>query len=484
MNGIRECYLDENDLGASMSRLSQCADGGSCPHTVRLRTPMHLGIDILMNVGIRCEVNGNCEKPEVRCVYLSAAPRGNRRLVDPVVVEPKLRTLTPSLLGWADGQESAVTLATLVVLPGGQFAPDCRQAVFKTISAPPNSFGTVSAQCQVYRSNSGSSRITNVTGSARVAMHSRHLSTTNEKTAADGVLVAEDTLAEEISKIATLDLSSFAVVGDYIRYREIQRNEVVRLRDLLLASLQMRPHGATSNYLIWASPGSGKSFFVEEFVRTSLSGEWKNRTWNLTSPDVQSQLADRVTEIVGSEIPAFTFVDEVDAPTAPTGTAESLMRLLGRKSDEDHNMYVTCVVGSFGESCQEMVQELIKRDKKFKDCFDRIPEDNRFTIGSMDSMDSVAVFASTVARLFKKNARTLKQIDLAALYYVAAMTGTYRTARQLSDLAKSASERCTGESLLWSHLMAPEDQVRRSTFEEEHVHAFKALLGRLVPVKM
>ncbi len=462
------CFFDEADFDSSVSRVSKCASDGNCPHVSRMKVPSWCGIELLLNVGTKCLVSANdCGKPERQELHIIARQRSRRAMVDPVVVRPTITSLTPEIvtLGQPSGQSRVVE--QLVVLPQGKFSSDARSIPFEITRANSGSFGTLSVSCSIQADSGNSGQIANAKGQIRVA--SRVAPRTPKSVTSENL----------VASLTEFRLSSYSIVGDYSRFGDGARNVLVGARDRIITTIRSNASNV-ENFLIWAAPGSGKSFFIEEIMRTELGKEWRQTTLNFTKPMSLELVNETVDSVLGAPEPCFTFVDEVDASNAPKGLAEALMRLLGLRNST--KPMVNCIVGSFGVAENEMKEELIRRDAKFKDCFDRVPKDNYCSVPSMDGSDQMVVFVSSVLQECKRSSKKITMIDKAALFYVSVEVLRYDTARQLSHLAKSAVSRCKSDTLLWTHMMPDEDQLRRIDFEAKHKSAMGILLGRYIPI--
>ena len=82
--------------------------------------------------------------------------------------------------------------------------------------------------------------------------------------------VHEGDLVTLVGGLASVRMDDYAVVGSYTRYDEQVRE---RLKDarLRIAEACARPARRRDNHLIWAAPGSGKTYFVEQ-AAASLDG--------------------------------------------------------------------------------------------------------------------------------------------------------------------------------------------------------------------
>lgn len=87
-----------------------------------------------------------------------------------------------------------------------------------------------------------------------------------------------------IAALDEIDLTRFRVVGTYTRYDEAVRNALQDARQKILAGFAP-PGRKRENHLMWAAPGSGKTYFVQQ-VAASLPPA--SATMNSTSPSAPS----------------------------------------------------------------------------------------------------------------------------------------------------------------------------------------------------
>jgi late competence protein required for DNA uptake (superfamily II DNA/RNA helicase) len=82
-------------------------------------------------------------------------------------------------------------------------------------------------------------------------------------------------LAQELVSLlehtSEIELSKYRVVGSYARYDEKTRNALKDLKQKIVGGLQSSNVSKHENYLIWARPGSGKTFFVNQVTETLTS---------------------------------------------------------------------------------------------------------------------------------------------------------------------------------------------------------------------
>lgn len=65
----------------------------------------------------------------------------------------------------------------------------------------------------------------------------------------------------------TLDLTRFRVVGECYQWNEESRHELTAIRDRIVSAVS-HPSGTRENFLLWAPPGTGKTFFVNQIMRS------------------------------------------------------------------------------------------------------------------------------------------------------------------------------------------------------------------------
>jgi phosphoserine phosphatase len=74
-----------------------------------------------------------------------------------------------------------------------------------------------------------------------------------------------------LKDLTELRLGALSVHGKYRRFSNEDRSRLVGLADRIRRPLSEKSH-TRENFLIYASPGSGKTFFIEELARTLESG--------------------------------------------------------------------------------------------------------------------------------------------------------------------------------------------------------------------
>ena len=243
---------------------------------------------------------------------------------------------------------------------------------------------------------------------------------------------------EARSSISDLDvvvLSRFNVIGNYIRYDETVRNILKDARQKIVSGLS-RPGRKRENHLIWAAPGSGKTYFVEQ-VGASLAGSIHYLELNLAKRS-ESEFLAALGELESRGQPCLCLVDEIDAKPDETWPYEALLPYLDA-GPERGLPFVFVLAGSGGESVVELKQRLAGRPKG-KDLLSRIPSDNEFEIAPLGILDRVLVVLSQFGQAAREAGREIRAVEKLALYYVA-VNPRLSNARQLREFAVRAVDR-------------------------------------------
>ncbi len=113
----------------------------------------------------------------------------------------------------------------------------------------------------------------------------------------------------ELEVLTELRLGALSVHGKYRRFSNEDRSKLVGLADRIRRPLREKSH-TRENFLIYASPGSGKTFFIEELARTLGSG--------ITfvaidlSRDDREACEGKLVAVAGAKLPCLCMIDEVD----------------------------------------------------------------------------------------------------------------------------------------------------------------------------
>ena len=263
----------------------------------------------------------------------------------------------------------------------------------------------------------------------------------------------EEEIQRLLSSMDRVELSRFRVVGNYMRFEESARNRLKDLKQKLVAGLESTAL-TQENYLIWAPPGSGKTFFARQ-MSEFLKQRVRYHEANLANLDERSFRAI-LSEVGGANAPALFFVDEVDSKPNEPWPYEAL--LVDLEATPRHGGRTTFILaGSSGKSIAEMKGTIASRPKG-SDLLSRVPHGNEYEISAMTAGDRILVAVATLRHASREAGREVAEIEKLALYYVATNPHV-ESARQLREFALMALARMPlGEDRLkYDHLFEPGD---------------------------
>jgi hypothetical protein len=285
----------------------------------------------------------------------------------------------------------------------------------------------------------------------------------SEQPAAPELTVAVDDRAthEARSFIVALDwvfLSRYRVVGDYTRYEETVRHTLKDVRHKVAAGFD-RPSRKRENYLFWAAPGSGKTYFVQQ-VAASLPQPIRYQECNLTNCSREEFLAG-LGQLDTEGKPCLCLIDEVDTKSQEAWPYEVLLPYLDASADRGAQ-FVFVLAGSSGSNLVEMKRRIASRPKG-ADLLSRIPAGNEHEIPPMNLRDRVLVVLSQFRKVGREMSREVQAVEKLGLYYIA-LNSRLANARQLRELAVRAVERLpTGEDRVkYDHLFGAGDPENKA----------------------
>jgi TolB-like protein len=243
----------------------------------------------------------------------------------------------------------------------------------------------------------------------------------------------DDELVRLVGGLSSVRMDDYAVVGAYTRYDERVRE---RLRDarIRIAEACAQPARRRDNHLIWAAPGSGKSYFVEQ-VAASLDGV-DYLELNLAKLDENGLRSGLERAAAGG--PLLCLVDEVDAKPEASWPYEVLMPVLDVNLERGGGL-VFVLAGSSGGTIDEFKERIAARPKG-ADLLSRVPESNEWEIPPMAEGDRILVALSQMLNAAVEVGRPVAAVEKLALYYLASAPHL-GNARQLREFAVRAVAR-------------------------------------------
>jgi pimeloyl-ACP methyl ester carboxylesterase len=300
--------------------------------------------------------------------------------------------------------------------------------------------------------------------------------------APDLTVAMDDPVTQEArSLIGALDwvvLSRYRVVGDYTRYEETVRNTLKDVRHKIVAGFD-RPSRKRENHLVWAAPGSGKTYFAQQ-VAASLPQTIRYQECNLAKCSRDEFLAG-LAQLDAEGKPYLCLIDEVDAKSRETWPYEVLLPYLDASADRGAQ-FIFVLAGSSGSSLVEMKKQIASRPKG-ADLLTRIPAGNEYEIPPMNLGDRVLVVLSQFRQAGREVGREVKEVEKLSLYYVA-LNSRLANARQLRELAVRTIERLpTAEDRIkYDHLFGAGDPENKA-FWMQSLPAAADLANRFVTLE-
>lgn len=308
-----------------------------------------------------------------------------------------------------------------------------------------------------------------------------HLAGTTER---DGVGLAPpaprpnvtDALAL-VEGLESVNMSSFTVVGRYARFDESVRNALKDARLNIVGGLH-KPGLKRNAHLIWAAPGTGKTYFVEQ-VAASLDGVTYRDT-NLAKCTELEFLAFLDGLDMRGQTRSLCFIDECDARPQEAWPYELLLPCLDAAVSHRANI-VFVFAGSSGSTLDAMKDRMASRPKGV-DLLSRIPSTNEYSIAPMGIGDRVVVALTHLLGAAREAGHELRAVERMALFYVA-IDPRLASARQLREFAVRAIERMQpGENRLkYDHLFGPGSPENKGFWMQWRPH-HSGLVNRFVAV--
>ncbi|MEX1071909.1 MAG: tetratricopeptide repeat protein [Anaerolineales bacterium] len=254
-----------------------------------------------------------------------------------------------------------------------------------------------------------------------------------------------------------LKLSDYSVVGSYTRFDEQTRNKLKDLKQKILAGLEEQSP-KKENYLIWAPPGSGKSFLVQQIIN-SKNGRADFVEINLAEKE-EEEFRNSISELSRTSRPTLCFIDEVDSKPDSSWPYEYLLPILEAKRNGEGKL-VFVMAGSSGSTLAEFIQTIEARPKG-TDLASRVPHENRYSIPPLLVEDRILVSLVTLISTAKQMGKKVAEIEKLALYYIA-LEDHLASARQLREFAIRCVDRMPvlDDRVKYDHLFSPGDEINK-----------------------
>ena len=236
-----------------------------------------------------------------------------------------------------------------------------------------------------------------------------------------------------VGGLTSVRMDTYAVVGSYMRFGEAVREELKDAKARIVEACA-EPAKRRDNHLLWAAPGAGKTYFVEQ-VAASLP-EVSYCELNLAKLSEEALRHGLGEAVAGG--PTVCLIDEVDARPEESWPYEVLMPFLDVNLDRGGGI-VFVLAGSSGSTIDEFKDRIAARPKG-KDVLSRVPEANGWEIAPMDAGDRILVGLSQMLNAAAELGRPVSGVEKLALLYLASVPHL-ANARQLREFVVRAVAR-------------------------------------------
>lgn len=300
---------------------------------------------------------------------------------------------------------------------------------------------------------------------------------------ARGKLGKKRATADEVLKLVTgidtLDHAQATIVGNYRRFEQQTVGSLRSRAEAITHGLRAKTN-SSENFLIWAAPGTGKSYFIEQ-IAESLGKRiefFKVDFAKMEKADVEKVMND----IRAATEPSLVLYDEIDAKEGADWPYDISFKALELNHDANRRA-VFVLIGSKPGGLDRMIEGMSKRVKG-QDLLDRVPELNRFEIPPPALGDRIVVLATQVGVEAERRGLKITNIDKMALYFVLS-NNKFNTPRQITELVKKCLSRMVDKerALGYDHFFEAKD-AGKHRFWANRGDALRALANtklRLLP---
>ncbi|MCI0878569.1 MAG: tetratricopeptide repeat protein [Chloroflexi bacterium] len=273
--------------------------------------------------------------------------------------------------------------------------------------------------------------------------------------------VAQDAFSL-IRDMDSISLSRFNVVPGYSKYDERTRNLLKDARQRIVEGLQ-HPGQKRENHLLWAAPGSGKTYFVQR-VSSTLPDTVAYHEINLARFG-QQEFVDALGRLDNATGPCLCLVDEIDAKPEDVWPYEVLLPYLDAGVVRGAP-YIFVMAGSSGSGIDEMKRHIAIRPKG-ADLLSRVPAINECQIPSLGTGDRLLMAMSQFRQKGREAGKDVQSVEKLGLYYVA-LNPLLGNARQLREFVVRAVQRMpAGEDRIkYDHLFSAGDPENKAFWSE------------------
>ena len=209
-----------------------------------------------------------------------------------------------------------------------------------------------------------------------------------------------------ITKMDIIKLSRYQIVGNYTRYEEAVLNELKDAKLNIFAAIQDTAP-TRKNFLIWAAPGSGKTYFAQQ-IAEYMADQCHYYELNLAKLN-QNEMEAHLQSIADSPDPVLCLIDEIDSKPEESWPYELMLPFFDSSIDRDLPL-VVIMAGSSGFSLTGMKERIASRPKG-QDLLSRIPAENQFTIPPISFGDRILIILSQFVQAAQESGYTINSVE-------------------------------------------------------------------------
>jgi SAM-dependent methyltransferase len=218
-------------------------------------------------------------------------------------------------------------------------------------------------------------------------------------------------LLEELNEIS---MSRHTVVGYYVRFAPPIVEDLRRIARRIETAC-MKTTSFKENFLLWAPPGQGKTYLVDEIARTTGIDYVKI---DLKLPDVTEQIfRQTLSRCQNGPEAHLCLVDEIHARPSEEWQYDVLYGFLdlNELKQLDHGNKVFVLIGSTQPNFEALKNEIVGR-KKGSDMLRRVPHQE--SIPPLEMGDKLVVVLSELRKKAIASNRTVSAVEKLALLYI------------------------------------------------------------------
>ncbi|MFW9995360.1 MAG: AAA family ATPase [Candidatus Odinarchaeota archaeon] len=237
-----------------------------------------------------------------------------------------------------------------------------------------------------------------------------------------------------ITSFSLININDYQTIGNYRRFDENSRNAIFSLFECIVENLKSEIV-ERKNFIIWAPPGSGKTFLIKEIAKRLLTSNNVFYEINMAKISGKKELSGKLNKISRkySKKQIIVLFDEIDAHYDSTWPFEVILGFLDNLTVKP--IPLIFFAGSAENSLEEFIRRKIANRPKGKDVLSRIFIHNRFNLPVSVDGDRLIMAISEIINFNKTNGYNISYIEKAALYYLLSKEGL-KNPRQLTEYIK------------------------------------------------